>query len=74
MADIPAWHQQLQHLQARLDGLARQQIQAWAERWDHTFHQQANNWRSTGQEWREIDRWGHRPAPDPGSQRAPTNP
>ena len=29
MADIPGWHQQLQQLQARLEDLAQQQIQAW---------------------------------------------
>jgi hypothetical protein len=61
MADTPEWRQQLQQLQGRLEQLAVQQIQSWAERWDHTFRQQANLWRSTGHEWREIDRWGRGP-------------
>ena len=61
MADIPGWHQQFQHLQTRLDTLAQAQIQAWAERWDHTLKQQADRWRRTGQEWREIDLWDRGP-------------
>jgi hypothetical protein len=58
MADIPGWHQQLQQLQGRLEQLAAPQIQAWAERWDHTLKQQADTWRRVGQEWQEHDRWG----------------
>ena len=53
MADTPEWQQQLQQLQGRLEQLAVQQIQAWAERWDHTLRHQANLWRSAGHKWRE---------------------
>ena len=65
MADIPGWHQQLQQLQARLEDLAQQHIQAWhVERQgmlDRTEHRLANIgvdithvWDSREQPLREV--------------------